>query len=60
VAILTRKPWVRRRRRLFGWKVRFMMSGPLSRRKTHGETQIVANRRQKCQLRGPAPAADGC
>ena len=34
VAILTRKPWVRRRRRLFGWKVRFMVSGPLSRRKT--------------------------
>ena len=34
VAILTRKPWVRRRRRLFGWKVRFMMSGPLSRTKT--------------------------
>jgi hypothetical protein len=34
VAILTRKPWVRRRRRLFGWNVRFMMSGPLIGRKT--------------------------
>ena len=31
VLIRTRNPWVRRRRRRFGWNVRFMISDPLQR-----------------------------
>ena len=52
VLMRTRKPCVRRRRRRFGWNVRFMIADPLSPEASGGETLIVAKRPWKCQSLG--------
>jgi hypothetical protein len=53
VAILTRKPCVRRRRRRFGWNVTLMISNPCSGRRKSGETSIVASHSRSCQTTPP-------
>ena len=55
VLMRTRKPCVRRRRRRFGWNVRFMIADPLSPEESGGETSIVAKALPECQSWSPDP-----
>jgi hypothetical protein len=49
VAIRTRNPWVRLRRRRFGWNVRLPFMESLLLSTSYGETLIVADAPAECQ-----------